>query len=395
MNVRESGLFLGKNEAGFEQRELSGAELFNTLKRIFKVGHVTGLPCGELREFIRASEKDKEMIHTPATNEREAVGIAAGAWLGGKQPLLYMQNSGFFEASNDVGSLIIASKIPAIFVVSWRGAPGETATQHLVTGSATKPLLSAFAIEYTDMASNENLELLKVQQEKTSLPVCILQKREKFNNPESRSVSAEKARSRVEVIREEDIPLHSREEVLSVIAQTTEQSSAVISSTGLISRSLFHYYDSPNQFYNAGALGLTSSIGLGISSAQPERKVVVIEGDGSVLTNLGNLNLIGYYQPKHFLHIVLDNQSYVSCSGESTIGSGNIPELASVLGYNKVFSVSSLETVANIIKESQCLNSGPVMLHVKINNEGSRRFRRPLEMSFIARRFRNYFQDNK
>ena len=87
---------------------------------------------------------------------------------------------------------------------------------------------------------------------------------------------------------------------------------------------------------------------------------------------------------------MLDNQTYASCSGESTIGSDKIPELASILGYGEVFSVSSLDAVAKVIDRSQCSNSGPIMLHVGINSEGPREFKRPLDMSVIARRFRNH-----
>lgn len=394
--MREQEKVLHQSESGDvnqETRELTGVELFGAVKQIFKADFVTGLPCGELREFIRASDEDRETPHIPATNERESVGVAAGAWLGGKQPVLYMQNSGLFEASNDIGSLIIPSKIPAIFVVSWRGAPGETATQHLVTGDSTKPLLSAFSMEYTDVASKKSLGLLRRYQELIGLPVCILQRRRKFNNSEEDLSTREKERLKAEVVRENGSQLYNREEILSVIKQTTPLTSAIISSTGLISRSMFHHHDSPNQFYNAGAFGLTSSIGLGLSLVQPERRVVVIEGDGSTLTNLGNLNLIGYYQPGRFLHIVLDNESYVSCSGEATIGSSQIPKLASVLGYSRVFSVSSPDAVANIINGLQDFRSGPIMLHVRINSEGSREFRRPLEMSLITQRFRNHFQN--
>lgn len=379
------------NRLNPEQQELTGIDLFDAVKKTFKADFVTGLPCGELREFIRRSGEDREVLHFPATNERESVGIAAGAWLGGKKPVLYMQNSGLFEASNDIGSIIIASRIPATFVVSWRGAPGETATQHIITGGATEALLTSFGIKYTDSASAKNLELLMDYQAKTGLPVCILQKRGEFNTPGNNNPQPIKERPIPKVFKEETALLYSREEILDVISKTTNSSTAIISSTGLISRSMFHYYDSPNQFYNAGGFGLTSSIGLGIALAQPDRPVIVVEGDGSVLTDLGNLNIIGHYQPKNFLHIVLDNQTYASCSGESTIGSDKIPELASMLGYGMVFSVSSPKLVGDAIKNFQ-LTTGPTMLHVRINKEGLRNFDRPLEMATVSQRFRSHFR---
>lgn len=364
--------------------------LFEAVRDAFQVDFVTGLPCGELRSFIRQSDADSRVMHVPATNERESVGIAAGAWLGGKKPALYMQNSGLFEASNDIASLIIASKIPVALVVSWRGAPGETATQHLTTGSATKGLLSSFGIEYTDTASAENLKSLKDHMLRTRLPICILQRRGVFNTQNDKLTQQGEYRSMSKVIEEGGSGLSSRDEILSVIAKEARPSTAIISSTGLISRSMYHNHDSANQFYNAGGFGLTSSVGLGLALTQQDRRVVVVEGDGSVLTNLGNLNLIGYYQPKNLLHIVLDNQVYASCSGEPTIGPGKIPALAGLLGYKGVFSVSSSDSVVNVMRSFQFNPKGPVMLHVRINNVGPRDFSRPLEMTTTAERLRSH-----
>lgn len=381
-----------EEELSLKEIDLSGKELLQALKNVFEIEFASGLPCGELREFIKTSASDPEIIHIQAGNERESVGIASGAWLGGKVPILYMQNSGLFEASNDLGSLMVASEIPAIFVVSWRGAPGETATQHLATGSATIPLIEAFGLAYATRSSINDLERLKEEQQKTSLPVLILKTREKFNQPEPVKIDPKTERTKVEVLRDEE-PVHSREEVLGLIVELTPLDRALFSSTGLISRSLFHHSDSPNQFYNAGAFGLTSSIALGFVSTRLEVPVTIVEGDGSVLTNLGNLNLIGYQQPENFLHIVLDNKAYLSCSGEQTVGSDLIPDTAALFGYKNVFSVASLENIRLIMdKVNKGEIEGPVMLHIRINQEGVRRFDRPLKMSEIARRFKSHFE---
>lgn len=376
------------------EADLSDGALLQEIKHQFHANFVTGLPCGELREFIAASAKDKEILHFPTTNERESVGIAAGAWLAGETPILYMQNSGLFECSNDLGSLLIASKIPAIFVVSWRGAPGETATQHLATGKATIPLLESFGLPYSLTATKGDVARLREQQTASNLSVFFLKRREKFNEPQTQPTVLQKKsnRNRNEVWRDDCCELSSREEVLRLIVALTPSSTALFSSTGLISRSLFHYFDSPNQFYNAGAFGLTSSIALGFSCTRRDVPVTIVEGDGSVLTNLGNLNLIGYYQPQNFLHVVLDNGAYVSCSGEETVGSELIPDTAALFGYANVFSISSLAILEAIMRKVNNREMvGPTMVHVKINQAGERNFRRPLGMAEIAKRFRDHF----
>src|SRR2546421_12679771 len=74
----------------------------------------------------------------------------------------------------------------------------------------------------------------------------------------------------------------------------------------------------PNFFYLQHAMGLASSLGLGIALARPELQVVVLDGDGSLLMNLGSLTTLARYRPKNLLHIVFDNESLVSVGGFPT-----------------------------------------------------------------------------
>jgi len=375
---------------------ISEKDIYSISRNIFGFNTISGLPCGELRNFISESNSDNEVIHLPTTNEREAVGIAQGAWLAGRTPVLYMQNSGLFEASNDLGSLLIPSRIPVLFVVSWRGAPGENATQHLCTGKATKNLLRSFEIPYTDIPTKSNLDKLAEAMKEKSLPGVILLEKEKFNSLVVQDNSSkEVSLKQPEIYMEKSKGNHelSREEVLNMLfSDLINTNDATISSTGLISRSIYQNFDSDNQFYNSGAFGLTSMIALGFAVHKKDIKTIAIEGDGSVLTNLGALNVIANYGGDNFIHIVLDNNAYMSCSGEKTFGSEYIPQLASILGYKNVYSVFSkeeLETILERVKE----NCGPQMVHININRIGERNFRRPLEMASLARRFRKKFDE--
>src|SRR3989338_3640306 len=101
--------------------------------------------------------EDVDIYHVPATRESEAVGIAAGAYLAGINPVVYMQNSGLFDSSNDIASLLIPYKIPIFLSVTWRGCPGEGAPQHFVTGKATKSLLESIGIPY-EILEKDNID---------------------------------------------------------------------------------------------------------------------------------------------------------------------------------------------------------------------------------------------
>ena len=93
---------------------------------------------------------------------------------------------------------------------------------------------------------------------------------------------------------------------------------AVVTIMGAVAAELYSLGHRPNFFYLEHAMGLASSMGLGIALAQPSRKVVVIDGDGSVLMNLGGLTTLARYAPANLTHIVFDNESLLSVGGFPT-----------------------------------------------------------------------------
>src|SRR3989338_9400597 len=94
---------------------------------------------------------------------------------------------------------------------------------------------------------------------------------------------------------------------------------AVVSTTGLISGEIFERFDSDRNIYVPGSMGLASSIGLGLAISCPNKRVVVVDGDASLLMNLGSIVTIGKRQPTNLLHIVIDNNAYASCSEEASM----------------------------------------------------------------------------
>lgn len=90
---------------------------------------------------------------------------------------------------------------------------------------------------------------------------------------------------------------------------------AVVTIMGAVAAELYSLGHRANFFYLEHAMGLASSIGLGIALAQPQRKVVVIDGDGSVLMNLGGLTTLARSRPKNLVHIIFDNETLLSVGG--------------------------------------------------------------------------------
>src|SRR5438105_3200529 len=87
---------------------------------------------------------------------------------------------------------------------------------------------------------------------------------------------------------------------------------------GAVAAELYSLGHRPNFFYLEHAMGLASSVGLGLALAQPRRKVVVLDGDGSLLMNLGSLTTLARYAPPNLTHLVFDNESLLSVGGFPT-----------------------------------------------------------------------------
>lgn len=143
----------------------------------------------------------------------------------------------------------------------------------------------------------------------------------------------------------------------------------VIHSNGFICRESFVTKDRPQNFYMIGSMGLACSIGLGVAINKPGKKVIVFDGDGSVLMSSGTLALTGTLQPENFYHFVFDNEVYGSTGNQPSLTSKiNLDDIAKSSGYLNTFRVKEIEELKSITKKVLKLK-GPVFVLVKINKE--------------------------
>ena len=108
-----------------------------------------------------------------------------------------------------------------------------------------------------------------------------------------------------------------REDALKTIYPELEER-IVVTIMGAVAAELYMLGHRHNFFYLEHAMGLASSMGLGIALVMPEHKVVVLDGDGSLLMNLGSLSTMARYKPGNLVHIVFDNESLLSVGGFPT-----------------------------------------------------------------------------
>lgn len=121
---------------------------------------------------------------------------------------------------------------------------------------------------------------------------------------------------------------------------------AVVTIMGAVAAELQAIGHRPNFFYLQHGMGLASSLGLGIALSRPELPVVVFDGDGSVLMNLGGLTTLGRYRPRNLVHVIFDNESLLSVGGFPTAtGAGtDLAAVAKAAGVPRTAMVHSVES---------------------------------------------------
>jgi sulfopyruvate decarboxylase subunit beta len=108
----------------------------------------------------------------------------------------------------------------------------------------------------------------------------------------------------------------------------------------------------PNFFYLQHAMGLASSAGLGLALCLPDQKIVVFDGDGSLLMNLGSLSTMARYRPGNLVHVVFDNESLLSVGGFPTATSTgtDLDGIARAAGIPRVLTVRTVEDFKTALK---------------------------------------------
>ena len=116
------------------------------------------VPCAMIKGLLQVIDDKNEIPHISVTREEEGVGIAAGAYLGGKVPALLMQNSGLGNSINAIKSLLELYEIPIIFIMSHRGAEGEKILAQIPMGQLTLSLLECIDVGYIIIDSEEKID---------------------------------------------------------------------------------------------------------------------------------------------------------------------------------------------------------------------------------------------
>lgn len=174
----------------------------------------------------------------------------------------------------------------------------------------------------------------------------------------------------------------------------------VISNIGFPSRELYGLFDRTKNFYMSGSMGMATPIALGLSLALEEkndnRKVIVIDGDGSLLMNFGELITVYAQNPRNLIITLIDNEAYGSTGSQETYASKiNFSDIAKTIGYKEVYYIDARESTDNIDMEDILSKEGPVFVHIKVKPGNTKAPIIDLSASEIKNRFMKEVENKK
>lgn len=350
------------------------AESFVEAARNYGFTRYAGVPCSFLTPFINYVINDEQLNYVSAANEGDAVAIAAGAGIGGERSVVMLQNSGLGNAVSPLTSLNYVFHIPALLIITHRGAPGlADEPQHALMGEITGELLDTMRIPWEQFPCEESeiddvLQRATHYMQKEHRPYALIMSKGSvapydLNNEASASNARIQARQKDFFVQDQARP--SRNQALKRILEHASGSKTIlIATTGYSGRELFAIEDNVNQLYMVGSMGCASSLGLGLALARPDLQIVIIDGDGAALMRLGNFSTIGAYAPGNLIHVLLDNEVHDSTGAQATVSANvEFADIAAGCGYSLCYRGNELGLLDELFTTTN--SSGARFGHLK------------------------------
>lgn len=347
-------------------------------------GLVTGVPCSYFAGPLRLLERGIGPTYVAAVNEGSAVAVAAGAQLAGQRPLVLAQNSGFGNMINPLTSLVLPYRIPMTVMVSMRGWPTADAgePQHYWMGRVVPTWLDSLGVAHWMLTSDGPSlnELLRQAHPvlDAGQPAFVLVAKGAIANDAPADAPA------TSTVRQP-----TRDEVVSVMLEESGDA-YLLSTTGYMSRSLFNLGDNERNFYMQGSMGHVAGIALGAVISRPDRRFIVLDGDGAVLMHMGSLATIGDHAPANLTHVIFDNGVHDSTGGQRTGGQQtDFAATALACGYREAWRVDTTDELRTTLRKALA-TAGPSVIVVRggAGGDAGDRASSSLSVSEVGERFR-------
>jgi thiamine pyrophosphate-dependent acetolactate synthase large subunit-like protein len=284
---------------------------------------VTYVPDNVLSPLIRSLHDDDHFTTFCTAREEEAVGIVAGAWMGGMLGVVLMQTSGFATLPNVLASLAVPYQIPLLMIISERGTLGEFNLGQAMVCRTMRPALDSLGIEHHTIRRR-----LRGRADHPAGsdhpgaggadPQSAAHRRQDRTEGEAVMTTSGTSSRRGEA------KVMSRADLTARLVAKLPAEEAIVAGIGFTNFELWSVGRRPQNFYMLGSMGLALPIALGVAIAQPARRVIALEGDGSLLMQLGVLGTIASRRPKNLVMIVWDDGAYRITGGQPTATAGAV-----------------------------------------------------------------------
>ena len=374
---------------------VSGRDFADRLER-HGFDFFTGVPCSLIEDLIATLERGSGAPYVAAVREDAAVGVAAGAWFGGRRPVVLMQNSGLGTSLNALASLSLMYGLPALLVVTWRGFGGQDAPEHILTGEISPRLLELLGVPYRVLAAGSldaDLAWAAREMDARRSPVALLVPPRVVETgaagPSPGPADTATSPHGRAPLTDAPLPAATMPRLAALgIALKAVGDDPVAHANGYICRESFSVADRPQSFYMIGSMGLAPAIALGLALARPDRRVVVFDGDGNLLMNLGILAMIAVQRPPNLVHLVFDNEVYGSTGNQASLSRGvRLDRLAAASGFATATAVTEPWALESALRAALAV-PGPHFVLVKVTSEAAEVPRIPYTPAALRDRFR-------
>ncbi len=324
-------------------------------------------PCAKIRHLYGLVLENFQGVSL--TKEEEGVGINAGSSLTMVRAGMLIQSTGLGNMINAICSLILTYQLPLFVLASWRGVYNEKIPAQIPLGKRLPRILQAAGC--TSHQISQPKEIPKIRKiisrvfnqnkaeivllnpklwdvDSNEIPLTSNQQNLcKPNPPKTFSNDCKPDMVRYDVIKA----------LLPILREKL-----VVCNIGWPSRELYHLLPQPSNFYMLGSLGLASSIGLGIA-LNTSQEVLVIDGDGSLLSNLGTLATIAQTAPPNLTIIAIDNAVHGSTGNQATATQicADLSQAANGLGIKEVYKTAKSTELLDYLNNR---TQGPHFIHV-------------------------------
>lgn len=337
-----------------------------------KFSILCGVPDSLLSELTFAFNLiNKDVVHLKSTSEGSSIGQAIGAYLSTTKPaLVYMQNSGLGNCINPLSSLAAKNVygIPILLVIGWRseiknGNQVNDEDQHKLQGKITLDILKLLDIEYKIIDNYKSfIDNLKIYRHKTlklQKPVALIIRKntfKKINNIPTK------------VWEQSNI---SRKLVLNMILSNLSEDSFYVTNTGFTSREFLETKlqtlkeSQLRDFLCIGGMGHAISVSTGIAATQRNKKIVCLDGDGSMLMHLGSYRNASKLD--NILVFLFNNGCHESVGGNLTdFKNLSFADLAKKIGFQNTFTIYKIHDFMHLLEKIKSI-TGSIFIEVRCN----------------------------